>query len=157
MATKRFWLVKSEADAYSIEDLERDGTTPWDGVRNYQARNFMRDEMRPGDRILYYHSGANPPGVVGIAEVASEPYADPGQFDPGSRYHDPKATREDPRWILVDVRFVERFPRLVSLEEIRGRTELAEMVLVKRPRLSVQPVTAKEFRTIERMARGDGD
>lgn len=154
MSDTRHWLVKSEEDVYAIEDLERDGRTPWDGVRNYEARNHMRDEMRPGDPVLYYHSRAKPPGVVGLARVASESYPDPEQFDPDSRYYDEKATRAEPRWFLVDVEFVERFPRRVPLEEIRGRRELDDMVLVRRSRLSVQPVREEEFDLICEMARG---
>ena len=150
---RKHWLMKSEEDEYSIADLERDGTTRWVGVRNYEARNLMRDEMSPGDRILYYHSNAKPSGVAGIAEVASEGYPDPTQFDPESRYHDPKATEEEPRWFLVDVRFVERFPRVVPLREIKEESRLSEMVLVKRMRLSVQPVLEEEFQIVREMAK----
>lgn len=153
MAGERHWLMKSEQDVYSIDDLERDGRTYWDGVRNYEARNYMRDEMRPGDLVLYYHSNAKPSGVAGIARVASEPYPDPTQFDPESRYHDEKATEEEPRWYLVDVAFVEKFPALVPLPRIRERPELAEMVLVRRARLSVQPVRAEEFALVREMGR----
>jgi predicted RNA-binding protein with PUA-like domain len=149
----RTWLLKSEPDAYSFGDLERDGRTPWDGIRNYQARNFMRDEMSVGDRVLYYHSNAQPPGVVGVAEVVSEPYPDPTQFDEASRYHDPKATREEPRWILVDVAPVRRLPRTVTLAEIKDEPALAEMPLVRRGnRLSVMPVSEKEVERILEMA-----
>ena len=137
----RTWLVKSEPDVYGYDDLERDGRTPWDGIRNYQARNFMRDEMTPGDRVLFYHSQVTPPGVVGVAEVASEPYADATQFDPDSRYHDPKSTREAPRWILVDVVPVRRLPRTVTLAEIKADPDLEGMLLARRGnRLSVMPV-----------------
>ncbi|MDH3222777.1 MAG: EVE domain-containing protein, partial [Gemmatimonadota bacterium] len=103
---RQYWLVKSEPEAYSIDDLERDGKTFWDGIRNYSARNLMRDKMKVGDRVLYYHSNANPPGVVGIAEVVTASYPDHTQFDPESRYHDPKATEEKPRWFMVDIGFV---------------------------------------------------
>lgn len=144
----RHWLMKSEADVYGIDDLERDGTTPWDGIRNYEARNLMRDQMRPGDLVLYYHSNARPPGVAGVARVASEPYPDPLQFDASSPYHDPKASREEPRWILVDVAFEERFPRFVPLDEIREHPGLQEMALLTRKRLSVQPVEPEAFETI---------
>ncbi|TVP53820.1 MAG: EVE domain-containing protein [Gemmatimonadales bacterium] len=154
--TRKYWLMKSEEDEYSIGDLESDGTTRWVGVRNYEARNLMRDEMSPGDRILYYHSNANPSGVAGIAEVASESYPDPTQFDPDSRYHDRKATKEEPRWFLVDVRFVERFPRVVPLSEIKAEDRLSEMVLVKRMRLSVQPVRNDEFEVVREMAERKG-
>ena len=148
---QKYWLMKSEEDEYSIDDLERDGTTRWIGVRNYEARNLMRDRMSPGDRILYYHSNAKPSGVAGVAEVASESYPDPTQFDPESRYHDPKATEEEPRWFLVDVRFVERFPRVVSLREIKEEDRLSEMVLVNRMRLSVQPVREEEFEIVREL------
>lgn len=145
---KRYWLMKSEEDVYSIDDLRRDGTTPWDEIRSYEARNHMRDRMRVGDPVLFYHSNADPPGVAGVARVASEPCPDPTQFDPQSRYFDEKATKDEPRWWLVDVEFVERFPRAVPLAEIRGHPDLREMVLLKRARLSVQPVEEREFEII---------
>ena len=149
---RQHWLMKCEPYVYSIHDLERDGTTYWDGVRNYSARNLMRDKMRIGDRVLYYHSNAKPPGVAGIAEVCRESYPDHTQFDPSSKYLDPKATDENPRWFMVDIRFVEKFPREVGLPEIRATPELAKMVLVNRSRLSVQPVTEAEYEHIVRMA-----
>ena len=149
----RTWLMKSEPDVYAYDDLERDGRTPWDGIRNYQARNFMRDEMKVGDRVLYYHSNTQPPGVVGIAEVASEPYPDPTQFDPTSRYHDPKATRDEPRWMLVDVVPVRRLPRLVTLAEMKADAALSELPLVKRGnRLSIMPVGEAEAERIVALA-----
>lgn len=144
----RFWLVKSEEDVYPIEQLEKDGKTPWDGVRNYEARNVMRDGMKTGDLILYYHSNAKPPGVVGLARVASEPYPDPLQFDPTSPYHDPKSSPAQPRWVLVDVAFEERFSRRVSLDEIRAHPDLQEMALLTRKRLSVQPVEPDAFQIL---------
>lgn len=153
MAKQKYWLMKSEEDDYSIQDLERDGTAHWVGVRNYEARNFMRDGMQPGDEVLYYHSNARPSGVAGIARVASDPYPDPTQFDPESRYHDENASEEDPRWVLVDVEFVERFDEVVPLREIKEHSELQEMVLVKRMRLSVQPVREEEFRIVREMGR----
>jgi predicted RNA-binding protein with PUA-like domain len=153
MSKKRYWLVKSEEDVYPIGKLEEDGRTPWDGIRNYEARNLMRDEMKEGDLVLYYHSNANPPGVVGIARVASKPYPDPLQFDPDSRYHDPKSSEEDPRWILVDLAYEETFPRRVPLQEVRDHPDLGEMVLVNRMRLSVQPVREEEFEIIRGMGR----
>src|SRR5690606_41914370 len=128
----RSWLIKNEPDCYSFQDLERDGVSPWEGVRNYQARNFMRDDMRSGDRVLYYHSSTGTPAVVGLAEVASEPYPDPTQFDPDSEYFDPKATPEAPRWMLVDFKPVEELPRAVSLAELKSVPELAEMRLLAR-------------------------
>ncbi len=153
MTRRRCWLVKTEPGSFSIDDLARAGVEPWDGVRNYQARNFMRDEMKVGDPVLVYHSNADPPGVVGLAEVASEPYPDPTQFDPSSRYFDPTSDPADPRWILVDMRFVEKLPRLVSLPELRTRPELVGMVLLGRSRLSVQPVEPAHFDVIVSLAR----
>ena len=135
------WLMKSEPDAYSIDDLERDGRTHWDGIRNYQARNFMRDDMRVGDRVLFYHSSCDVPAVVGIARVASEPYADPTQFDPDSKYHDPKSTPEAPRWQLVDIAFERKLSRPVALTELKAHPELDDFLLNKRGnRLSIFPV-----------------
>jgi predicted RNA-binding protein with PUA-like domain len=153
---KNFWLMKSEEHVYSIDDLKRDGRTAWVGVRNYEARNHMRDRTQPGDLILYYHSRANPPGVAGIARVASEPYPDPTQFDPESPYFDETSSEDDPRWTLVDVEFVERFPEVVPLSDIREHGELQEMVLVRRMRLSVQPVRPDEFDVIRELGR-EGD
>jgi predicted RNA-binding protein with PUA-like domain len=153
---KSFWLMKSEEHVYSIDDLKSDGCTAWVGVRNYEARNHMRDRMKPGDMILYYHSRANPPGVAGLARVASEPYPDPTQFDPESPYFDEKSSEDDPRWTLVDVEFAERFPEVVPLAAIREHEDLQEMVLVKRMRLSVQPVRVDEFEVIRKLGREGG-
>jgi predicted RNA-binding protein with PUA-like domain len=150
---KRYWLMKSEEDVYSIRDLERDGTTPWEGVRNYEARNLMRDQMAVGDQVLFYHSNANPPGVAGIARVARGGYPDHFAFDGRSRYHDPKSDPKDPRWFMVDVAFEEAFPEVVSLAEIKATPDLGEMTLVKRARLSVQPVTREEFQLIRKLGR----
>ena len=147
---KRYWLMKSEPGVYSIDDLERDGSTFWDGVRNYKARNNMR-AMEVGDEVLYYHSNANPPGVVGIARVCREAYPDPTQFDRRSKYFDAKSTRADPRWWLVDIEFVARLPRLVSLEDVKSDPALADMELVRYGRLSVQAVTREEFARVKRM------
>lgn len=147
---KRYWLVKSEPDVYSLDDLERDGSTPWEGVRNYKARNNLR-EMAVGDEVLYYHSNAAPPGVVGIARVCREAYPDPAQFDGGSDYHDPKSDPADPRWSRVDVAFQARFPRMVSLDAIKGEPALAGMELIKYGRLSVQAVTRAEFDRVKKM------
>lgn len=149
----QYWLMKSEPGDYSIDDLERDGTEHWDGIRNYQARNLMRDQMEVGDRVLFYHSNAQPPGVVGIAEIAGGPHADHTQFDPNEKYYDPKSDPDNPRWIMVDVRFVEKLLRLVSLPELRGYPELTDMVLLNRSRLSVQPVTKAEYEFILDRAR----
>ena len=148
------WLCKTEPDVYSIDDLRRDGTTGWEGVRNYQARNFMRDRMAPGDRVLVYHSNADPAGVAGIAEVVGEALPDPTQFDARSEFHDPKSTRAAPRWMMRRLRFVERFDRVVTLEELRADPALRAMMAL-RPgnRLSVTPVTAAEFRAACRIAK----
>lgn len=141
----RFWLVKSEPGSYSIGDLERDGITPWNGVRNYQARNFMRDEMQPGDPVLFYHSNATPPGVAGLARVARAGYPDPSARDPDSPYHDPKANDEDPRWFMVDVAFEQKWDELLPIAALRETPGLEQMPLLNRSRLSVQPVTEAEF------------
>lgn len=140
--------MKSEPDVFSFEDLKSRPaqTEPWDGVRNYQARNFMRDDMQVGDRILFYHSNAKPPGVVGIAEVASEPYPDPTAFDSESKYYDPKSDLDKPRWILVDVKYHSDLKRLVSLEEMKAMPELEAMRVLQRGcRLSIAPVAEPEF------------
>jgi predicted RNA-binding protein with PUA-like domain len=149
----RHWLMKSEPGVYSIDDLRRDGKTHWDGIRNYQARNLMRDEMRVGDRVLFYHSNADPPGVAGLARVVRDGYPDFTAWDPDSRYHDPKAAAGDPRWYMVDIEFEEEFARLVTLEEIKSMDALREMVLVRRSRLSVQPVTPEEFEIVVSLGR----
>lgn len=147
--------MKSEPDAYSIDDLAADGTTHWDGVRNYQARNLMRDEMKVGDRVLYYHSQLRPPGVVGVAEVVKEAYPDHTAWDPDSHYFDPKSTPEEPRWFMVDIRFVHKFPRMVSIDELKEYPELSDMVLLNRSRLSVQPVTPDQYDFVVGLADRD--
>jgi predicted RNA-binding protein with PUA-like domain len=147
--------MKSEPDVFSFDDLwkAKGRRTHWDGVRNYQARNFMRDEMRVGDGVLYYHSNAKPPGVAGIAEVASEAYPDPTQFDPADAHFDPGSSLDDPRWWLVDVVAVTRFDELVSLDALKAEPALSQMAVTQRgSRLSVQPVTAAEWRFVLRMA-----
>ncbi len=146
--------MKSEPDVFSIDDLARDGTTSWEGVRNYQARNFMRDDMKKGDLVLFYHSNATPPGVAGIARVAREAYPDPSAWDPRSDYHDPKSTPENPTWLMVDVEFVERFADVVSLDELKAAPELEGMLVIRRgQRLSVQPVEAEHFRWVRAAGR----
>lgn len=148
----RHWLFKSEPEAYSIQDLERDGRTEWSGVRSFQARNIMR-EMKIGDLGLFYHSNAKPPGVVGICKVITEAHPDSTQFDPKSEYYDRTSKRDDPKWWCVDVGFVRILPRLVSLEELRAIPDLAYMPLLRRgQRLSVQPVTPDEWNTIVGLA-----
>ena len=146
---RRYWLMKSEPETFGIADLCQKQRTPWDGVRNYRARNFMRDEMAPGDLVLFYHSNASPPGVAGVARVASESYPDPTQFDPKSDYYDPKASKSAPRWWLVDVEFVERLPALVSLADLKDDPKLRGMWVTQRGmRLSIQPVEKAHFRHV---------
>ncbi|RRN54585.1 EVE domain-containing protein [Pseudoxanthomonas sp. SGNA-20] len=150
-ARTRYWLMKSEPDAFSIDDLERVGTEPWNGVRNYQARNFMRDGMKVGDGVLFYHSNTKVPGIVGIARVASEAYPDETQFDPKSDYYDPKATREQPRWYLVDVAFERKLARTIPLDEIKQHADqLGEgfPLVARGNRLSVFPVTAAQWKLL---------
>jgi predicted RNA-binding protein with PUA-like domain len=149
----RYWLMKSEPDEVSIDDVlaASKKTVPWFGVRNYQARNFMRDDMRPGDLVFFYHSSCAEPGIAGIVEVASGAYPDATQFDPASPYHDPKATQETPRWISVDVKAVRK-TRLLSLKQLRTYPELEAMRLLARgSRLSVMPVEAAEWKFIDKL------
>jgi predicted RNA-binding protein with PUA-like domain len=147
----RRWLMKSEPEVFSIDALKARGTAGWDGVRNYQARNFMK-EMAVGDKVLFYHSNALPPGVAGLAEVARTAYPDPTQFDPKDGHYDPKATPDKPIWFQVDLRFERKLPRFLSLDELRGVPALADMPLFHRSRLSVQPVTAAQYKTIVSLA-----
>jgi len=145
---KKYWLMKSEPHVFSLEDLKNspDSTTYWDGVRNYQARNFMRDQMKTGDLVLYYHSNCDEPGVVGIAEVVKEAYPDHSSWEQKSKYFDPKSTPENPRWFMVDIKWKQAFKRLVSLREMKESTELQNMRVVQRgQRLSVQPVDKADF------------
>lgn len=146
----RHWLMKSEPDEFSIDDLARVGREPWTGVRNYQARNFMSQSMRVGDGVLFYHSSCAQPGVAGLAEVASEPYPDPTQFDPRSDYYDPKSDRAQPRWHLVDIAFVRKLRRPIGLPAIRAHVDaLGDFPLLARGnRLSVLPVSAAQWRLI---------
>lgn len=138
--------MKSEPEAYSIDDLARDKTAEWDGIRNYQARNYMRDDMRVGDWVLFYHSNAKPPGVVGLARVCKEAHPDRSAFDSSSKYYDAKSDPEEPRWLMVDIEFVERFAATVALETLKAAPELAEMLVVQKgQRLSVQPVERAHF------------
>lgn len=151
---KRFWLMKSEPAAYSIEDLERDGATDWEGVRNYQARNFMRDEMKVGELVLFYHSNAEPSGVAGLARVSRGPTPDGTQFDPSSKQFDPSSQRHAPRWVHVSISFVERFDELVTLARLRAEKALAGMALLSPgQRLSVQPVEPPHFAHVLRLAK----
>jgi predicted RNA-binding protein with PUA-like domain len=153
MPTKRkYWLMKSEPDVFSIEDLEKKKSEGWDGVRNYQARNFMR-EMREGDLVLFYHSNAKPSGVAGIATIVGEARPDPTQFDPKSDYYDAGATREEPRWDLVEVGFVERFEDVIPLETLKADAKLEGMLVTRKgSRLSVTPVEKPHFERVLKLA-----
>ena len=150
----RYWLMKSEPEDFSIDDLARVGKEPWSGVRNYQARNYMMKDMRVGDGVLFYHSNTDEPGIAGLAEVVSETYPDPTQFKKKSDYYDPKSTPEEPRWWLVDVGFVRKFDRVVTLAQLRDNAEkLGEFALLQKgTRLSVLPVTAAQWRHILSLA-----
>ena len=149
--------MKSEPSTYSIDDLCRDGSTPWEGVRNYQARNYMRDEMKVGDLVLFYHSNAEPPGVAGLARVSRAAYPDQTAFNSNSDYYDPASTLENPRWVHVDVSFVEMWSRLVSLADLKNDEALAGMeVLRKGSRLSVQRVSEPHFERVVALGRGAG-
>lgn len=144
-----YWLMKTEPDTFSIDDLKNKVTSDWDGVRNYQARNFMRDEMKLGDQILFYHSSCKNVGVAGIAEVSKESHPDYTSFDPKSDYYDPKSTKEKPRWFMVSVKWVKTFKRVIPLSELKEHKELSEMLITKKGnRLSITPVTKKEFQFI---------
>jgi predicted RNA-binding protein with PUA-like domain len=157
MAQRGYWLVKSEPGDFSWDDLWRSPrrTTSWEGVRNYQARNFLRDGMKAGDLVLFYHSGTDAPAVVGIAEVAREAYPDPTAFDPRDSHFDAKSKRDAPTWMAVDIRAVEAFRRPVTLAELRGTKGLAKMALLQKgSRLSVQPVSASEFAIVRQLGGG---
>ena len=141
-----FWLMKSEPDAYSIDDLKRDKVEPWDGIRNYQVRNMFRDQFKVGDKAFFYHSSCKVPAVVGIMKIASKAYPDPTQFDPESKYYDPKSDPDDPRWLLVDVKFVRKLKREIPLSELKENAELDGFRLLQRGnRLSVFPVDKEHW------------
>jgi predicted RNA-binding protein with PUA-like domain len=143
---RRYWLMKSEPDVFSIDDLKREKKTSWENVRNYQARNYMTQGMKLGDRALYYHSNAEPSGIAGICEIVKLAYPDPTQFDPKSEYFDEGATKEAPRWFMVDVGFVQRFDEVISLDAMKANPALEGMlVLQKGTRLSITPVTKEHF------------
>ena len=149
----RFWLVKSEPTCYSIDDLKRDKRTSWTGVRNYQARNFMRDGMKVGDLVLFHNSGSEPPGIAGIARVCSAPNADATAMDPTDDHYDPKSSEDDPIWMCVDIEFVRKFDEVISLAELKANKSLATMLVLQRgQRLSVMPVDEAHFRIVEQMA-----
>ena len=151
---RRFWLMKCEPSAYTIDDLARDGQTCWEGVRNYQARNFMRDEMRVGDGVLFYASNADPSGVTGVAKVAKAGYPDHFAWKKGHKYFDARSTKDAPTWYMVDIAFVDRFASTVSLATLKATKGLeAMMVTRKGSRLSVQPVTRAEFDIVARLGR----
>ncbi|MDH7605859.1 MAG: EVE domain-containing protein [Melioribacter sp.] len=151
----KYWLMKSEPEVFSIDDLakSKNQTTFWDGVRNYQARNFMRDEMKIGDKVIFYHSNTEPPAAVGICEVVKEAYPDFTAFDPKSKYYDPKSKKENPTWFMVDIKLLKKFDRPVHLEEIKKNPKLKNMKLVQKGnRLSVMPITKEEFNEIVYMS-----
>jgi predicted RNA-binding protein with PUA-like domain len=144
-----YWLMKSEPDVFSIDDLAEVGREKWDSIRNYQARNMMRDDMKIGDEIFFYHSSCKQPGIVGIATVASEPYADPTQFDKKSKYFDASSDKDNPRWVLVDVAFARKLSRTISLTEIKAEKGLEDMILARKGnRLSIMPVEKKHWSKI---------
>lgn len=156
---KRFWLLKSEPDVFSIEDLAKSPakTTFWDGVRNYQARNTLRDEMKKGDLVLFYHSNATPPGIAGVVKVVREGYPDHTAFDESDPHYDPKSKKSDPTWYMVDVKLVKKFKTEISLPELKATPGLEGMVLLQRgSRLSVQPVRENEFKMVLQLAGVSG-
>ena len=147
----QYWLIKSEPSDFSIDDLQKcpKQTEPWDGIRNYQVRNMMRDEMKQGDQTFFYHSSCAEPGIVGIMEIVSQAYADPTAFDPKNKHFDPKSDPDSPRWLLVDVKFKQKFARTLTLTELRAQKGLASMRLLQRGnRLSVTPVSKKEWKLV---------
>lgn len=147
------WLIKSEPDVFGIDDLAKVKSEPWSGVRNYQARNYMWKDMKAGDLALFYHSNAKPPGVTGIARVVGEPYPDPTQFDAKSEYHDPKSTKENPRWWLRDFEFVSKFDEMLTLEALKADSLLSEMLVCQRgTRLSITPVEAVHYKRVCKLA-----
>ncbi|MBL1214430.1 MAG: EVE domain-containing protein [Ignavibacteriae bacterium] len=151
---KKYWLFKSEPNAYSIYDMEKDKTTFWDGVRNYQARNFIRDDMKKGDQVLFYHSNAKPNAVAGICEIIKEGYPDFTAFDPDNKHFDPKSKTDEPAWFMVDIKFIKKFKNAVTLEEIKNNTKLKNTRLVQRGnRLSVFPIKKAEFDEIVKMSK----
>jgi predicted RNA-binding protein with PUA-like domain len=152
-----FWLLKCEPEVYSIRDLARDGRTVWDGVRNHQVRNFMRDDMKAGDLGIFYHSNAAPPGAAGVVEIVRTGLPDPTQFDESSAFHDPKSRRESPTWIMCEVAFVEDFGEVVPLEALRAEKSLAGLQILRRGnRLSITPLTPAEFRRIRALGAAAG-
>ena len=153
---RRYWLFKSEPSAYSFDDLVADGVAEWDGIRNYQARNLLRDEVQEGDGVLFYHSNAKPMAVVGTATVVRNGYPDHTAWDPGSEHPDPKSTPEKPLWFMVDIKAEQRFAHPVTMEEMRRTPGLEQMTLLRQGRLSVQPVTAEEWESVLDMGSKPG-
>ena len=150
---KQYWLMKSEPDVFSILDLKRDKTSLWDGVRNYQARNFMMNDMKVGDEVLFYHSNAKPPGIAGLATISKKATPDPTAQDPKSKYFDPKASEEKPIWFCVEVKYKKAFPRLLPLDEMKSMKALKDMMVLKKGmRLSIQPVSEKDFKYVVQWA-----
>ena len=153
--SRRYWLMKCEPAAYTIDDLARDGRTSWEGVRNYQARNFMRDEMRVGAGVLFYASNAQPSGVTGLAEIARAAYPDQYAWTKGHKYHDAGSSKDAPTWFMVDISFVEAFPAVVPLEALKSTPGLEQMMVTRKgSRLSIQPVTSAEYHIVVRLGRG---
>lgn len=151
---RKYWLMKCEPAAYSIDDLARDGVTTWEGVRNYQARNFLRDQMQAGDGVLFYASNADPSGVTGLAEIARPGYPDAFAWKKGHKYFDAASTPDKPLWYLVDIKFVERFPEIVPLDVLKKTAGLEQMMVIRKgARLSVQPVTKGEFDIVSKLGR----
>ncbi len=149
----KYWLMKSEPSCFSIDDLKKVKISPWDGVRNFQARNFMRDEMQVGDLVFFYHSNAKPSAIVGLAKIASKPYPDATAFDPEDDHYDEKSDRDNPTWILVDVEYIKAFKEPLSLQDLKGYKELEGMELLKKgSRLSIQPVSKNHFEFIKSLS-----
>jgi predicted RNA-binding protein with PUA-like domain len=152
----QYWLFKSEPDAFSIDDLaaKPKQTEHWDGIRNYQARNYLRDQVKIGDQLFFYHSSCKDVGIVGVAEVVKESYPDHSQFDPESKYYDPKSTQDNPRWVMVDVKFKQKFKQTLSLQRVKAMPEISEIGLVKKGhRLSIMPVKDAEWHSLYRQAQ----
>jgi predicted RNA-binding protein with PUA-like domain len=155
MAKKNYWLFKSEPESFSINDLEHlpKKTTNWDGVRNFQARNFLKNEIKEGDQVFFYHSNADPPGIAGIAEVVKKGYPDHTAFDKKDHHYDPKSNPAKPTWYMVDIKHIETFKELIGLPVLKEQKALKDMVLLQRSRLSIQPVTEGEWQAILKMAK----
>lgn len=151
----QYWLFKSEPDAFSIDDLAAmpNQTEHWDGIRNYQARNYLRDEVKLGDQVFFYHSSCKDVGIVGVAEVVKESYPDDSQFNPESNYYDPKSNPDNPRWMMVDIKFKQKFAQILSLKQIKAMPEITQIGLVKKGhRLSIMPVTKQEWQFLYKAA-----